>query len=287
MPSSCSRISAADSRCSRIRSPALSWTTRSWMESHSGVAYSGWEPTSRYRRAPFSRNTLDDRPHDTTRRKRYRATSSGLSRRWPRNVHVTPYSFSRPKMRRSIFSKGMPVARERRELPGEDPGDLLVRETSELPALGSGPIEHACLDLVVGDLTLLRHGAQCLHGRADRRREIPAFLEPIAERVGQLLGMATDRDEPLFVRDGSVEQDVVDARCPRSPINLADHDLDLVGLHLLGEDGGERLRVRVGEVTSFDVFPPVLIAAEIRESDTRDAELLELGVLADPGECDP
>ena len=31
-----------------------------------------------------------------------RATSSGESRRWPRNVHVTPYSFSRPKMRRSI-----------------------------------------------------------------------------------------------------------------------------------------------------------------------------------------
>ena len=35
-----------------------------------GVAYSGWLPTSRYRRAPFSRNTLLERPHDTTRRKR-------------------------------------------------------------------------------------------------------------------------------------------------------------------------------------------------------------------------
>src|SRR5437016_3947556 len=190
-------------------------------------------------------------------------------------------------MRRSISSKGMPVERERRELPGEDPGELLVREAAELAALGSGPIEHACLDLVVGDLTLLRHGAQRLHGSADRRREIPAFMEPIAERVGQLLGVATDRDEPLFVRDGSVEQDVVDARCPRSPINLADHDLDLVGLHLLGEDGGERLRVRVGEIASFDVLAPVLIAPEIRESDARDTELLELGVLADSGECDP
>src|SRR5207342_1466793 len=61
----------------------------------------GWLPTSRYSLAPFSRNTLLDRPHDTTRRKRYRATSSGLSRRWPRSVHVTPYSFSSPKIRRS------------------------------------------------------------------------------------------------------------------------------------------------------------------------------------------
>src|SRR5918998_6617723 len=73
------------------------------MESHSGVAYSGWLPTSRYRRAPFSRKTLLLRPHDTTRRKRYRATSSGLRRRWPRRVHVTPYSFSRPKMRLSMM----------------------------------------------------------------------------------------------------------------------------------------------------------------------------------------
>src|SRR3954465_12907969 len=102
MPSSRSRASAEATRFSRMRSPALSCTTKSYMESHSGVAYSGWLPTSRYRRAPFSRNTLDDRPHETTRRNRYRATSSGLRRRCPRNVHVTPYSFSRPKMRRSI-----------------------------------------------------------------------------------------------------------------------------------------------------------------------------------------
>src|SRR5215831_16158140 len=78
------------------------------MESHSGVAYSGWEPTSRYSRAPLARKTLLLRPHETTRRKRYRATSSGLRRRWPRSVQVTPYSFSSPKMRRSI-SVTLPV----------------------------------------------------------------------------------------------------------------------------------------------------------------------------------
>src|SRR5215213_1136540 len=105
MPSSRSRCSALDSRLSRMRSPALSWATRSSIESHSGVAYSGWLPTSRYRRAPFSRKTLLLRPQLTTRRNRYRATSSGLSRRGPRRVHVTPYSFSSPKMRLSTKAK--------------------------------------------------------------------------------------------------------------------------------------------------------------------------------------
>jgi hypothetical protein len=35
-----------------------------------GVAYSGWLPTSRYRRAPLRRKTLLLRPQETTRRKR-------------------------------------------------------------------------------------------------------------------------------------------------------------------------------------------------------------------------
>src|SRR5262245_49901032 len=111
MPSSRSRRSASTSRPSRIRSPALSWTTRSISESHSGVAYSGWLPTSRYSLAPFRKKTLLLRPQETTRRNRYRATSSGESRRWPRNVHVTPYSFSRPKILLSIDD---PLSREAR-----------------------------------------------------------------------------------------------------------------------------------------------------------------------------
>src|SRR5580704_18109652 len=101
MPSSRSRVSASTSRPSRMRSPALSCVTRSIRLSHSGVAYSGWLPTSRYRRAPLRRKTLLLRPQDTTRRNRYRATSSGESRRCPRKVQVTPYSFSTPNIRRS------------------------------------------------------------------------------------------------------------------------------------------------------------------------------------------
>src|SRR3984885_14475107 len=110
MPSSRSRRSASTSRPSRIRSPALSCVTRSTRLSHSGVAYSGWLPTSRYSRAPLRRNTLLLRPQDTTRRNRYLATSSGDSRRCPRNVQVTPYSFSSPKIRRSI--RPLPVDRD-------------------------------------------------------------------------------------------------------------------------------------------------------------------------------
>src|SRR5271166_4455928 len=102
MPSSRSRVSASTSRPSRMRSPALSCATRSIRLSHSGVAYSGWLPTSRYSLAPLRRNTLLLRPHDTTRRNRYLATSSGDRRRCPRNVHVTPYSFSSPNIRLSI-----------------------------------------------------------------------------------------------------------------------------------------------------------------------------------------
>src|SRR5436309_12303267 len=149
MPSSCRRISAAASRCSRIRSPALSCATSSWTESHSGVAYSGCDPTSRYSRAPFSRKTLDDLPQCTTRRNRYRATSSGDNLRCPRKVQVTPYSFSSPKIRRSI-SDSVCLAGGNEVSDRQDAGELRVAETAELPALGSGAVEDAGFDLVGG-----------------------------------------------------------------------------------------------------------------------------------------
>src|SRR5208283_410428 len=65
---SASRCSASTSRSSSTHSPARSWVTSCTRLSHSAVAYSGWLPTSRYRRAPLRKNTLELRPHDTTRR---------------------------------------------------------------------------------------------------------------------------------------------------------------------------------------------------------------------------
>src|SRR4029077_5281214 len=141
MPSSRSRRSASTSRPSRIRSPALSWTTRSEMLSHSGVAYSGWLPTSRYSRAPLRRNTLLLRPHETTRRNRYLATSSGESLRLPRNVHVTPYSFSSPNIRLSIADS---VNHGRDQAPSATP-----------PRSGAAPPGHLPVDrdvLALGEL---------------------------------------------------------------------------------------------------------------------------------------
>src|SRR6185312_2046564 len=135
IPSSCRRFSASTTRPSRIRSPALSWATRLSRVSHSGVAYSGWLPTSRYRRAPFFRNTLDERPQDTTRRNRYRATSSGDSRRWPWNVHVTPYSFSNPKIRRSMSGSLCEWA-SNRPLPARGAREGTDGQAGDLPAAG-------------------------------------------------------------------------------------------------------------------------------------------------------
>jgi len=56
------------------------------------------------------RNTLLLRPQDTTRRNRYRATSSGDSRRCPPKVQVRPYSVSTPNIRRSTRPTYVPPA---------------------------------------------------------------------------------------------------------------------------------------------------------------------------------
>src|SRR4249920_3586649 len=199
MPSSCSRISAAESRCSNIRSPALSCATSSRITSHSGVAYSGWEPTSRYSRAPFSRKTFEERPQWTTRRNRYRATSSGLSRRCPRNVQVTPYSFSRPKIRRSIDPRVCPRRTNAREpRSGQGGGDLVGGQPTELPPVRLRPVQDRALDLVGRDLPGFRRGAEDLHGRSDRRREVPSVRVAVAESLHQILGLAADRDAAVL-----------------------------------------------------------------------------------------
>src|SRR3954452_425064 len=201
MPSSCRRSSAAASRCSKIRSPALSWATTSRIRSHSGVAYSGCEPTSRYRRAPFSRKTFDERPQCTTRRNRYRATSSGDSRRCPRNVHVTPYSFSMPKIRRSTWSSvrgGRGNAVSVRS-SAEGGADLVLGQSPERPPLRGRAVQDAGLQLLRGHLPRLGNGRKQLHRGLDRGREVPPGLVAIAQRVRELLRVAAHRDVLVLV----------------------------------------------------------------------------------------
>src|SRR5580698_4498466 len=185
MPSSRSRRSASTSRPSRIRSPALSCTTKSTMLSHSGVAYSGWLPTSRYSRAPLRRKTLLLRPHETTRRNRYLATSSGDRRRWPRKVHVTPYSFSSPKMRLSI----------RPQLPID--GDVLglgVLQQSLVRALAAeaGLLHAAEWRRRVGD----HSPVDTHHARFQRFRDPQRAPQVTAVQIGHqpVLGVVGQRD---------------------------------------------------------------------------------------------
>ena len=68
--------------------------------------------------------------------------------------------------------------------------------------------------------------------------------------------------------------------------HLRDEDLDLVGLHLVGEDLAERLRVRVRDAVRGDVLAGVLVALEVGEAHAADLEALELVVLADARERD-
>src|SRR5699024_1127565 len=84
---------------------ARSCATSSHQSSHSAVAYSGCEPTSRYRRAALRRNTFELRPIATTGRNSSRAAASGSSAREPSaRTHTSPYSVSRPPTRRIIGS---------------------------------------------------------------------------------------------------------------------------------------------------------------------------------------
>ena len=52
---------------------------------------------------------------------------------------------------------------------------------------------------------------------------------------------------PFLVLDGAVVQDVEELVALRRVADLSDEDLDLVRLHLMGEDLPERLRIGVCE----------------------------------------
>ena len=101
------------------------------------------------------------------------------------------------------------------------------------------------------------------------------------------LGLATEHGEAVLVDDGAVVEDAEQlVGLVRLAAHLRDEDLDLVRLHLVGEDLAERLRVRVGDAVRGDVLAGVLVPLEVREPDPADLEALELVVLADARERD-
>ena len=75
-----------------------------------------------------------------------------------------------------------------------------------------------------------------------------------------------------------------------SVVGVADfghENLDLHRLHLVGEDLSQALRVLVGEASRIDILTAERVPLHVRVPNTRNAELIELVVLADPGERDP
>jgi hypothetical protein len=139
---------------------------------------------------------------------------------------------------------------------GEDLGDLGVVEATELPAVHPGAVQDACLHIAHRDLALIGR-AEGRHACSDRGRQIPAFLELLLHGFRQVLRVSPDGDEPVLIRDAAVEHHVVKRGAGHVAVDLPDQDLDLVWLHLLGEDRGERLRVSVGEVARLDVIAAV------------------------------
>src|SRR5580704_7726078 len=275
MPSSRSRACAPVTSCAKIHSPALSCTTTSLILSHSGVAYSGWLPTSRYSRAPFSRKTLDERPQLTTRRKRYRATSSGLSRRWPRRVKVTPYSFSIPKMRRSTEPPYCRLGQKLRQ--------LLVGH----PAEGTPPVAPAQGGhLQIGRGERAVRPGQGGGGGLERRREVPSLLPGGRNPLVDGLGIAPEDGEVVLVGDRPLVGDVVQLIGPGGVAQLGDQDLDLEGLHLVGEHVPEILGVEVGQPPGVHVLAAVGVPLGVGVAHAGHPQLVVLVVLADTAEGD-
>ena len=121
---------------------------------------------------------------------------------------------------------------------------------------------------------------------ADGGRGVELGVEARLERVGDLLRLPSEDGAALFVHDGAVVEDVVQLVVLDRLPHLRDEDLDLVRLHLVGEDLAEGLAVRVGERARVDVLARERVALEVGLAHAGDAQHLELVVLADPGERD-
>jgi len=184
-------------------------------------------------------------------------------------------------------------ALDRRGLTGlgllaEQLGQSCPGEAAELAARPAA-LEHRDLELVRGQPTLLaggRVGPEQLDGQGQRIGQRQAGLPALAQRRRDRLGLPAHHDEAMLVGDRAVVGEAVHLVLSGGLAHLRDHDLDLVGLGLLGEDRAERLRVGVGQAAAGHVAAVVGVAAQVGEAHTRDAQVLELVVLADGREGD-
>src|SRR5712692_7346150 len=288
IPSSRRRFSAWCRRSSTIRSPALSWMTSSVTSSHSGVAYSGWNPVSRYSRAPFSRNTLAFRAPGITFSNRYRATLSGLRRRWPFRVQVRPYSFSRPKIRRFTGPRAPLLLSDWHDLPrrAQELAERLHGNAPEL-ALDLRAVEDGDLEVALAERLVLRD-RQRPHAEPERLAERQPLAVVILEEPPDLVRLAAHRRIVVLVLDRAVVEDVVDFVLRAVRLGHLGHEhLDLERLDVLREDVPERLRVGVGERLGGHVAAAVRVSLDVRMTDAGDSQIFELVVFANAREGDP
>jgi hypothetical protein len=192
---------------------------------------------------------------------------------------VTPYSFSRPKMRRSTSTyRG-------------DPQGGHARDRVEPRRRRRKHVADGC----AGATRRPRGPARARPARPRRRSVEHRHLA--APRV-QVAGARSSRGGRRWPRprrraprsglvdDGAVVEDVEQLVVGGGRPDLGDEDLDLHRLHLVGEDLAEDLGVLVGQAAGVDVLAAVGVALEVGVADPGDAQLVELVVLADAGEGD-
>ncbi len=164
---------------------------------------------------------------------------------------------------------------QRADDASEGPAWAVAVEDSHLELPG---VEHAAFAVVAGAENVDGEAQHLAQGHAGAPGRAEALL-------GRVAGTA-HRHEAAFVGDRPVVGEPKDLVAVAVDAHLGDHDLDLEGLGLLGEDGAERLGVRVGQRASRDVGAVVGVAAQVGVADARHAQALELVVAADGGEGD-
>ena len=161
----------------------------------------------------------------------------------------------------------------------------LERDPPELAAR-LGAVEHGHLEVALGQrLVLGDHEGP--YPELEGGGEVEPLLEVVLEVAADLVGLATHGRAVALVLDGPVVKDMVDLVLrPVLLGHLAHEQLHLEGLDVLGEDVAEPLRVRVGQGLGAHVPPAVGVPLDVGQPHPRHPQVLELVVLAHPGEGD-
>ena len=128
--------------------------------------------------------------------------------------------------------------------------------------------------------------ASAAHRGAEGAAQVPVGDPGLGHPLGDGLGLAAEDGEAVLVGDGPLVGDVVQLVGPAVGAQLGHQDLDLEGLHLVGEDVAQELGVEVGQRPGVDVLAAEGEPLGVGVADPGHPELVVLVVLAHPGEGD-